>query len=649
MKTLKITQSAMLVAGVCSLLLSGCKAKVDLENIDPSAEVKLGMALPVATASVTLGDFMGDDKLLNQIQVGTGTDKTVGENGVDKGVLFFRNESESDKDYHKIDLKHYLQDVTSTFKIADKFSGTSIPAGTTTKLVFPLNMKLVGINDDFGEERLDKMSIESANFISKINVTNLNIKKEDIEKVEIVLYGKERTRSGKTLSEMTQGYFEKTGHSPLSDDYVFEVKGFNKVGFGKDIPIEIDKFDVIMMKEYKETFKSRREGNENVTRDLGFDFVFYLKPSTAITINSNSAFEYQFIIDFLDYSALYGFFNPSNLMRDKKTDTISNIFEEWSSIKNLKLALAKPRIDLDITTAIAAPLMVNVTSLSVSNEKGENRNASFNEAGTQYEKQYPFYQTLSINDPFDKTVTNSFFLNEETDRGNLDYLFLIQPDYMHWDYGLEIQQNGDAVQHRLTDNTMVHTKTTVTIPFQFLKGMILDYTDTTEIDWAGMSLDSLTSNIEYIDSIGTSNAKVRLKVDNTIPLDVCLRFEFLDDKDKPIDMSGLEITIDGTAVGDSIIIKAATNIESSGNVANVNGEQVATSTKIWMNLSADQFNKITQAKKMKYTASINTSDQSFHDNKWVNVRNVSGLSLQLGVAADVDAFLRLDLNGNKDK
>ena len=80
------------------MLLSGCKAKVDLENIDPSAEVKLGMALPVATASVTLGDFMGDDKLLNQIQVGTGTDKTVGENGVDKGVLFFRNESESDKD-----------------------------------------------------------------------------------------------------------------------------------------------------------------------------------------------------------------------------------------------------------------------------------------------------------------------------------------------------------------------------------------------------------------------------------------------------------------------------------------------------------------------------------------------------------------------
>ncbi len=647
MNTSKVMKSASAAMLASTLLLVGCRAKVDLDNIDPSAELQLGMALPVATASATFADFIGDDKLLNQIEIGTGTDKVNGENGVDKGVLFFRNTSYSKRNYHKIDLKNYMQDVTTDFYLKDQVSGGVIPAtGSAQALVFPLKLKLKGINNDFSNERLDRMTIDAANFISKISLKNVNIKKEDIQKVEIVLYGSNRN-AGKAVADR-EGYFEVQGNSPLSSDYVFEVKDFQKKGFNTNIPIEIDNFDIILQKTITEDFNSFADANQNVVTELGFDFVFYLNPSTPITFTDNSAISYEFKIDFLEYSALYGFFDPSNLMRDKKTDTIANVFEEWNRFKALKLALAKPRIDLDIISSIAAPLEVYVNSIYVSNDKGESRPTTFNETGTQIDKQYPFYNEMTPSDPLDKTTTNSFFLNEETDRGNLDYLFLIQPEYLHWDYELRIRSGGNRKQHRLTKNTNIETETTVTIPFQFLEGMYVDYRDTTDINWAGISLDSLTVNNKYIDSIGTSNVKLRLKVDNTIPLDVKFHFQFLDDKGKPIDMSGLEITTDGEVLGDSVIIKAAENIEAAGNVARINGEQEPTSTQILMNLSEKQFNKITQATKMIYTAVINTSDKSFQENKWVNVKDVSGLDIQLGVAADVDAFLRLDLNGNKD-
>lgn len=637
----------IVVLTLSSSLLLGCKSKIDLDNIDPTAEVQMGVAIPVATASATLGDFFGDGKMVEDIQVGTGS-RADGGNGVDKGVLFYRFVKTNDKSYHPIDLKNYMQNVNQEFKISDQYSGTVIPGGATTVITFPLVMHLTGINNDMTNERLDKMTISAANFISKITLKDLTIAKEDIQKVEIVLPGSNRNESI-APSARTQGFFEVAGNTPKSADYAFEVEGFRTQGFGAEIPIEIDNFDVYLMKVVKETFSNLSEATANAVTDLAFDFKFYLKPSSDITISSTSAFQYQFIIDFLEYKALYGYFEPSNLMIDVETDTIGVEWPAWNQLKNVQLALAKPRIDLAITCAVAAPLMVNVNSIYVETESGDRRDATFNEAGTQKTVIYPFYNDLSITAPYEETVTNEFYLNEEADKGNLDQLFLIRPDYVHWDYYLTIRPDGRYTQqHRLTDNTIIHTDITTTVPFQFMEGMKVDYTDTTSINWAGVSLDSLTAKTDFIDSIGASNVKLRLKIDNTIPLDIRLKFAFLDDSGTPIDLSGLDITEEGKTASDSVYIKAAENVETGGNVSTIGGQQVPTSTVIWMNLSAEQFNKITQATKFVYTATLNTNSQSFRDNKWVNVRNVSGLKIQLGVAANVDAFLNLDGKGNNE-
>ena len=637
----------LLALGLSGMVLFGCRSKIDLDNIDPKAEVQLGMAVPVATASATLGDFFGDGKMVEEIQVGTGA-KVDGGNGVDKGVLFYRFLKTNDKNYHPIELTNYMQNVDQEFKISDQYSGTSIPAGTTTIITFPLTMQLTGINNNFNEERLDKMTISAANFISKITLKNLSLSKDDIEKVEIVLPGSNRNE-GKTPSEITTGFFKVQGHTPESADYAFEVAGFKTQGFGAEIPIEIDNFDIYLMKVIKESFNTQNEANENAVTKLPFEFKFYIHPSSAITISSTSAFQYNFIIDFLEYKALYGYFKPSKFMTDVETDTIEEEWPAWKQLKNVQLALAKPRIDLDITCAVAAPLTVKVNSIYVENaETGEKRNATFDEALSRPNRYFDFYDVMEVTAPLEDSITNSFYLNEEWERGKLDRLFIIRPDYVHWDYELQIRNDGEKVQHRLTDNTIIHTDITTTVPFQFMEGMKVDYTDTTSIDWKGMSLDSLTAHNDFIDSIGTSNVKLRLKIENTIPLDIRFKFAFLDDSGTPIDLSGLEITEEGKTAEDSIYIKAAENVETGGNVTSVNGSQVPTVTAVWMNLSAEQFNKITQATKLVYTATLNTASESFKDNRWVNVRNVSGLKIQLGVAANVDAFLNLDMNGDKE-
>lgn len=635
----------IVVLTLSSSLLLGCKSKIDLDNIDPTAEVQMGVAIPVATANATLGDFFGDDKMVEEIQVGTGP-KIDGGNGVDKGVLFYRFLKTNDKNYHPIDLKSYMQNVSQEFKISDVYSGTSIPAGTEVTLTFPLEMTLTGINNNLTEERLDKMTISAANFISNISLKNLSITKDDIQKVEIVLPGSNRNES-LAPSARTQGFFEKQGNTPKSADYTFEVTGFKTQGFNADIPIQIDNFDIYLMKVIKDTYASQADANENSVNKLAFDFKFHLKPTSNITISSTSAFQYQFTIDFLEYKALYGFFKPSKFMIDNETDTIEKEWAAWKSLKNVQLALAKPRIDLDITCAVAAPLTVKLNSIYVENATtGERKDATFDEAGERKNRYFDFYNVLPVTSPLEDSITNSFYLSEQWEYGKLDRLFLIRPDYVHWDYELMIRNDGEKVQHRLTDNTIIHTDITTTVPFQFMEGMKVDYSDTTSINWAGVSLDSLTAKTDYIDSIGASNVKLRLKIDNTIPLDIRLKFAFLDDSGTPIDLSGLEITEEGKSATDSVYIKAAENVETGGNVSIVNGQQVPTSTMVWMNLSAEQFNKITQATKFVYTATLNTSSQSFRDNKWVNVRNVSGLKLQLGVAASVDAFLNLDGKGN---
>ena len=44
---------------VATMLFVGCKERLNVDDIDTTAQVKLGVAVPVGMTSATLGDFLG--------------------------------------------------------------------------------------------------------------------------------------------------------------------------------------------------------------------------------------------------------------------------------------------------------------------------------------------------------------------------------------------------------------------------------------------------------------------------------------------------------------------------------------------------------------------------------------------------------------
>ena len=46
-----------LVLALSSVILLGCRSKIDLDNIDTTSEVEMGVALPVGSISAKVGDF----------------------------------------------------------------------------------------------------------------------------------------------------------------------------------------------------------------------------------------------------------------------------------------------------------------------------------------------------------------------------------------------------------------------------------------------------------------------------------------------------------------------------------------------------------------------------------------------------------------
>ncbi|MDY5076333.1 MAG: hypothetical protein SPE88_06070, partial [Paludibacteraceae bacterium] len=64
MKTKRLLSSNVLGTGVLCLLalllsFSGCRVDADMSNLDTKTELDFGVAMPVGTLSVTLGDLLG--------------------------------------------------------------------------------------------------------------------------------------------------------------------------------------------------------------------------------------------------------------------------------------------------------------------------------------------------------------------------------------------------------------------------------------------------------------------------------------------------------------------------------------------------------------------------------------------------------------
>lgn len=583
-----LSHFAIVALLACATLvnMTSCDPKLDFDNIDPSAKVGMALALPVGEISVRLGDFLNDTTVKGITVMGD-------------GVYQYKDTFSIQREFHKIDLSQYFSQTDKNFKVSDAYSLPAIPGGTPVVLEFPLTLDLSNVNNDVDKERLDEMFIDSATFYSTLSPTALGIQFSDIQKLEILLPEDHFTRSAGLVVDV-----------PLT--------GYQ---FDEQIPIKIDDFVMNLMAD-----KTAAPGRTNVVKQLTFTirFTLNIQSAASVDVTDDSFIHYNFGVAFLDYSKIHGYFTESNDLHEDDTIVIADYFDLWNSIHDLRLPIAEPTLQLDITTSVAAPLWAHIYDMEVIDDQtGEKRQATFGDPTiTEYNK--PFEHYLLISDPEDARVTNKLIFDKTY--GDLDELFAIRPDRVYYKYDLRSYEAPGVLQHRLTRNTKVDVDAILQVPFRLNEGTNLSFSDTAEVNMEQVSIDSLVNEIEQLDSITVNDIRLVLTAESYLPLDVVGSVLFLDENGKDL----------GIKINETNEIKIAAPTEYSGHTVAAPGKSV-----IVVSVDQEQLDKLALTRSLKYSLAIKDPEDTKNITYPIELGTFSSLKIKVAVAADVAAYLKL--------
>jgi len=594
------SQFLLLIAAVAMI---GCRADVDLDNLDPTMKVDMGLALPIGEISATVGDFLGS-----------------GENNIyvrEDGVMYFRDTFSIKRQYHLIDLEQYLTNTTEDFKIKEKYGENITGGATPVVLEFPMVVEFNNINDalSLSNERIDSAIITNAQFTSSFYVQDFGLDFNKISKVEIIM-----------PEEVTMADGSKSVEVPISG------KGYNQL-----IPINISEFNMNLMKD-----KNQKPDINNVINKLSFKmrFTLNLASDETITATDASLIHYVFEINFLDYKAIYGWFKPSKQMTDHDQHVIEDEWPAWKSIKRFILPLNDPTIEAVMTTEVGAPLFVHVDYLQVTNSEGKSQRAHW-EGSDSTIFELPNY--VKVTDPFGTIAENRKTFSKLPSQGEIDKLLAIRPDIIDYSYYVSFNDNSYyatvAPQHRLTKNTDINVDAIITLPFIFNQGMELEYADTLkDVDIDKFTLDSLLVDVEQVDSINTKKLTLFVTAKNYLPFDIDCDLTFYDKLGQKIDLE--------LAEGNHVHIAGPTNFDYDKMYFSEPGYSV-----FQLEVNQDNIDKVSAIKSIVYDASITDLDVSKLTKPNavypVCIRETTSLKLKIGIAADMEAYMSVDFSGEK--
>lgn len=511
------TNSVMVIAMCVTMFWQGCEADVDLNNIDTSVEVKANVATPIGSMKATIADFVGD-----------GTWGIFIDSVNNHGVLTFKDTFSVESNFHQVDLSQYISNTSLKLNIYDqlKASGLMLPGdyivgtGIQVPLQFPISMKLAGINNDTTNQRLDSALIKNASFVSTITpLGNLPLKWEWVDEVTLELDANFHRKSGKILT-----IYDKTGTG-------------KKYGYNQQIPINVDEFSLNLMKNRNP--QSAEDYAHNVIDSCSFMITMYVTiPTSAnmIHVPTTAALQYNLGVQFIDYHAIWGMFKPSEDMTNQAEEDIANLWSVWNDIPKLRLPLSDPSVDMQVTTQIAGALIMQGDYLYTKNAQGEQRNATFDQAGTKQTlyKYFTKNEYLPLTSAIGESATMHLLFDKDPERGHIDNLFSIRPDKVGYKFSIDFNRQ-ETPQIRITENTSIRLDAICNIPMIFNEGIVLAYSDTiTDIDLSMLDLDSLLSDVEMIDTLTEASAKLVLKLENTIPLQFKGVLTCLDENDNVI-------------------------------------------------------------------------------------------------------------------
>lgn len=610
-----IATGGLLMLSVASF--NSCKQeKLYINDTDLSAELDLGLALPIGTMRATVGDFLGG----NQVQ-GLYVDSLD-----NRGVFTYKGNYEKTLTYHDVDLSQYISEESLTMNVYDKLKDQPYMSdhkitgtGTPIVLTYPMTMKLKGINKDVSHERLDSALIQNARFISTIERnSSLPLQWEWIDKVTIDL-GDAFTRA--------QGNEIVVYDKQRSED--------SQYGFGSNIPIGVDEFSICLMKNKYPNRWSEYENNVIDSCDFHINFHITIPASAGeVYVPDDAAFDYTMNVQFINYYAIWGMFEPSSDMRDEDVIAIGDEWESWHKFRQATLPFAKPRADVNITTRVAGALMIYGDYLYVKETSGKRQDV---ELGNEYK---PYYfkegQYLSLDSQIGDSATMSLTFDETEGRGHLDQAFSVRPDYIGYKYHIDFNQQATP-QVRITPYTGVHFSVDYTLPFIFKENMALQYADTIrDINMSTLALDSLLKSVEYLDTLKTSELKLFVQLQNTIQLGMLGVFHALDENGQEVidPNTGAPLRL---TTSDTIAIEPPTFAYENGTwVITKPYEQAEL-----ISINKEKFDVLSQIKSITFDATIDNKalDYAFEKGNFnAKLTEDASLKINIGIAAQVGAI-----------
>lgn len=607
-----LTVLSMVSVFSLSLLIQGCEADVDLNNIDTSVKVNANVATPIGSIRATLGDFFGD-----------GTFGITIDSIKNHGVLTFRDTFSIEREFHSIDLSKYISstqldlDVYNQLKpllVGGKLQGNGQPI----KFQFPLTIKLSGINQQTSSQRIDSALIKNARFVSTLNQVGNSIEWEWIDKVTINL--------GENF------------HRPAGNIITIYEKGDN-YSYGQEIPINIDEFSLNLMKN--KAPQDWQDYRNNVTDSCSVDIAIYMTVPTsagAIEIPSTSAFQYKLAVQFIDYHAVWGMFEPSDDMSATAEDRIGDFWEPWNSINKLCLPLAQPSVDVVITTQLAGALILEGDHLYTKNEQGDIRYATFGGKQTLY-KYFNKNEYLPLDSEIGAETDIHVLFDNDPERGCLDKLFAIRPDYIGYKFAVKFNEQ-ETPQIRMTNNTSIRLDAACDLPMIFNEGLEIAYSDTiNDIDLSALDIDSILNSVTVLDTLEEAKAKLVITLENSIPLDFIGKLTCLDANGNIIiDPKTNEPFI--LTEKDSIVIAAP-----KFTFENHAWSSTATESIEVINVDREDLETIKKITRVVFYIELNDKamQQAYNQGLFnVKLTDDNYLRVKLGVGASVEAVLNFD-------
>lgn len=627
------TLGAILMAGC---MLTSCHSDIDLGNVDSSAEVQMGLVLPVGTFRAKVGDFLGD---ADNIYIADTLNST--------GLLVWRNTYSIKRSFAKFNLEDYVtHPAPFSLNVYDNLQakhaigpdGKITGIGRQDTLHFAIPIKLRGVNSPDVAHRIDSALINEARFTSIISQHNLPLKWEWIDSVQLILGDRVRRPQGNTMT-----VYNKL-HPAVSD-------------YGDSIKTDVDAFTLNMMKNTHPA--SSDDYKNNVVDSLTFyiDFLFTIPAGKQVTVPNDAEFSYDMKIEFINYKALWGNFRASDDMSAEAEEDLSESWKELEFLRTSSLPFSDPDVKANIYTQVAGAMILTGKYLYIKDKDGVKHYATFNgsherPATTYFPGAASPHALDPIHDSIGKVSDDMWMIfNKEADKGCIDKLFYNMPQRIGYKFAVDFNYQVTP-QIRVTPNDTVLVEADCRLPLIFNKGVQVVYHDTlNDVNLSEYTIDSIISDIKEVDSVKTSDVAIVMKAESTIQLPVKASMRCYD--------ANGQIVMDPDTTDQPLLFFPADTVFinppkfiTTGGITYPDDKNPGKTT-MYGRMTKSKLSVLPQIKKIIWTAIIDDESMAYVFKENPNFRSRimqdEGLSIKIGLTANVDAYLNLNNKNDNNK